>query len=68
MLVNDLNIAPGKSPHEIQGGGIAKGGVVRVSHGGLRKLAPSAIITFWFPFARDPPDTSLYGKARGEGA
>lgn len=47
---------------------VAKGGVVRVSSGGLRKLAPSAIITVCLLLARDPPDTSLYGKARGGGA
>ena len=49
------------------GPGIAKGSVAHMSYGGLRTLAPSTIITFWFLFARDLPDTSLYGKARDWG-
>lgn len=64
-LVNNLDLVPIKGPHEIHGGGTAKGGVVHVSYGGLRKLAPSAIVTFWFPFTSDFPDTSLCRKARG---
>lgn len=65
MQVNNYNTVPSKSPHEIHGNGGDKGRYGKHFLWQPQKTAPSAIISFWFPLARYPPGTSLYGKARG---